>query len=100
MITILKYELGKDFEGEMLLLPADAKILTVKLQGNCNPAIWVLLDTEKKKVKRWFVLCGTGSDIGKAWGVIQEELAYIGTYRFPIAEVYHLFERIKEKKCL
>lgn len=93
MKTIYKYPLViEPFEYIIEIdLPEDAKILTVQNQ-NKIPTIWVLLDTDKPKVKRSFKIIGTGHKIDKTIS-----LNYIGTIQNESilgSLVWHLFEII------
>jgi len=98
MKVIYKYEIkagSNEFE-----LPSDAKPLTVQMQDN-KPYMWVLLDPESPKVKRYFFTIGTGHIIDnimlKEYDRNINSLGdYIGTFQLTdFALVFHLFEIIK-----
>ena len=88
MITIYKYDVpgGGDFQ---LVLPANAKILTVQVQYG-EPCIWAFADTEEKSEVRHFGLIGTGCHRELDSHKIKQ---YIGTFQMEGgALVFHLFE--------
>jgi len=70
-------------------LPRDAKILTVQTQRGA-PQLWAMVDSETKKVTRYFRLSGTGHPLGDDYLKI---INYIGTFQMGNgALVFHLFE--------
>lgn len=85
MRTIYKYEIPVD-DRFTLELPNFAEILAFGQQGG-TPMIWALVDPELTKLRRTFVLVGTGNPVPD--DVIAEN--YIGTTQTgPF--VWHLFE--------
>lgn len=98
MKTIHKYEIKAN--SNELEIPEDAKPLTVQIQDG-KPYLWILLDTDKPLIKRYFFPFGTGHDIER--NILQfhdnnnNSLGdYIGTFQMPdFGLVFHLFEIIK-----
>jgi hypothetical protein len=83
MKTIYKYEIKASLN--QLSIPEDAEILTVQMQGD-NPQLWVLLDTEKEKIYRYFMPFPTGGDMENILKgqYDQKNLhAYVGTFQMP-----------------
>ena len=91
METICK--LRVDLGVTTLYLPDDANILCVKLQEG-KPQMWVLMDTEAPKAKRYFITYTTGTLIGH-----HKQLTYIDTLVMGGDKVsMHLFEIIPSDK--
>ena len=90
--TIYKYPLNFDDNNRTdLEIPLGGRILTLQLQGDDDPTIWVLVDPERRKVTRRFAIYGTGEDIPKGGR------DYIGTYQLRGHVLYgplviHVFE--------
>lgn len=85
-MKIFKYpfEVKDNFTIEM---PEDADILTVQNQREVG-TMWVLCNPDTKKVKRQFMVVGTGHDFNP-----EKSFEYIGTYQEKAgALVWHLFE--------
>ena len=85
MKTIYKYEVP--IEDEFYIgIPLGADILCIQSQNN-KAFIWVLIDTELKKVSRGFIMVGTGHKIDA------DISRYVGTFQiFNSSFVGHLFE--------
>lgn len=85
MKTIWKYTLPVG-DGEINMRQG-AEILTVQTQGNI-PYLWAIVDTEKTKGTRKFILRGTGHIF------TGEEGKYIGTFQLiNLGLVFHVFEK-------
>ena len=84
MKTIYKYEIGLGSKID-ILLPSDAKVLLVEVQGMA-PCVWVEHDLEKPKITRTFSIIGTGHEI-------PEEAAHVGSFQMP-PFVWHLYEKL------
>lgn len=89
MNTVYKYPVPIT-DGFYLELPAGAKVLSFQVQGGgSSPYIWVLVDTERPKVRRYFRVAGTGHPIENA----PADLRFIGTIQLSGgALIFHLFE--------
>lgn len=98
MKTIYKYEIKAG--SNEIEIPEDAEPLAVQIHGD-KPYVWILQDTDKPKVKRYFYTFGTGHDIGenifKTYDRNITSLGeYIGTFQLSgWGFVFHLFEIIK-----
>jgi hypothetical protein len=100
METIHKYRLEPSSSTceETFDLPIDAKVLCVKstVVNNLSTAhidenqlfMWVQLDAEKPKVKRTFVVYGTGWEIEHP-----ENIKYVGTCFTENEYVWHIYEK-------
>jgi hypothetical protein len=87
MKTIHKFHVGLGMSS--LMLPPDAKVLTVQMQRD-TPQMWILLDTDAACIVRRFVTVGTGHDMS---AFISEKAAYVGTFQMNEgALVLHVFE--------
>ena len=96
MLTIWKYPIrdvdiaSAIFELDM---PKGAKVLTVQMQGN-SPVMWALVNPETKKVKRMFLVKGTGhpiEDRATCLAISQPD-TYIGTFQLAGgALIFHVF---------
>ncbi len=86
MNKIFKYNLT--VEGDFtLVMPKDAQILTIQLQGG-DPVLWAIVNPKKEAIVRKFRTIGTGHDITNL-----ESLSYIGTYQqYEGQLICHLFE--------
>ena len=84
MITIHKYqfEIADSIEIEM---PIHSDILSIQLQNN-KPTMWAKVDTSLQKVKRIFVVFGTGHEINSLF-----DYRHIGTIQMN-GFVWHIFE--------
>ena len=90
MKTIWKYDLEDAKDIQDITMPVDSQILTVKLQ-NGHPKMWVLVDPDKRPVRRVFALFGTGHGITTE--SVDNHLSYIDSYIIlDDAIVFHLFE--------
>jgi len=88
MRTIHKYAV--DARGEFtLLLPLDARILSVQTQGAAGrPQMWVLVNPCAPPQVRKFRLFGTGHPVES-----NDDLEYVGTFQMEDGNlVFHLFE--------
>lgn len=80
-----------------IVMPKDAEILTVQLQGG-KPVLWALVETETAiapNVDRHFELLVTGGplDTHDALAFDAGRLRYVNTFQFnDWALVYHLFQ--------
>lgn len=88
MITIHKYEI-ESYHPETLM-PKDAEILTVAIQGN-KFLIWARVDTENPLEERKFHAFSTNSDIEVE---IPPNFKYIGTGFTIDGLVSHAFEEL------
>ena len=89
MRTVHKYDLpsiGTTEDTFELLLPADARLLTVQLQYG-EPKLWALVDTERERVPYRLRVAGTGHPLdGDALHT------YLGTVQFAGGRlVFHYF---------
>ena len=84
MITIYKYQfqIADKIEIEM---PIHSDILAIQLQ-NGIPTMWAKVDTSLQKVKRIFVVFGTGHEISSVF-----DYRHIGTIQLN-GFVWHIFE--------
>jgi len=80
MKTIHKYEV---FDALGLMLPCDAKVLTVQMQGD-TPVMWVELTPQFGVMQRQFRVYGTGQQI-------PDDAEYLATWQQP-PFVWHLYE--------
>lgn len=62
MKTVYKYALPITDEPKPILLPADAPIVLIEVQGG-SLCMWVELDPEDTVVERFFCVHGTGHPI-------------------------------------
>ena len=83
MTTIYKYQIPYDFTE--VNIPEGAEILSMQLQ-NGIPCIWAMVDTGQPKIKRKFMIVGTGKELHPC--VLH---TFIGTYQVP-GFVFHVFE--------
>ncbi len=84
MSSIWKYKLDHNV---VVSLPQDSEILCVRADVRGEPAIWLLVDTNKPTVERRFRWFKTGADIP------EEAIRYIGTvFAHSDAAVAHVFE--------
>lgn len=82
--TIFKYALPTESLGAHAELEMpEAKILTVHAQYG-NVILWAEVDTETPLTKRYFTVCGTGSDV-------PPDAIYVGT-AFVGPFVWHVYE--------
>lgn len=87
MITIWKYILEVT-DKQTIEVPEDGKILSVQVQ-NGKPCLWVLVNSENKKVVRTIVTYGTGNRITD----YKHDYIFIGTYQLHNGGlVFHVFE--------
>ena len=87
MKTIYKFRLNGENGRTKLLLPKNATLLTVQMQGD-SPCLWVLLETAEKEVERDFKIFGTGFDMDE---LNDQPFSYIGTVQ-ENDFVWHIFE--------
>lgn len=90
MKTIYKFPLEVT-DKQAVLMPTDAQILTVQVQGE-TPCIWAMVDpSHNSKEERFFEIFGTDHPIHEDMGVGRE---YVGTFQLRGGSlVSHLFER-------
>jgi hypothetical protein len=96
MKTIYKYPIVTT-DRQTLLLPKDAEILSVQIQGD-SPVLYAFINTKNKtKTARVIEIFGTGNPI-EEYDTIKS-LKYIGTYQLQmIGFVGHVFERVYQPK--
>lgn len=86
MIAVHKYPIT--FETN-IMMPKDAKILTVQVQNNL-PFIWAEVDTDEMKYPRKFMMFGTGHQIPS-----HMSRRYIGTIQEAGgALIWHVYEML------
>jgi len=86
MKTVWKYILKPECALE---IPKESWILQVEAQGN-NICLWVMVDTEKEKETRYFLIVGTGHEIK------HHSIANIGSVMLDGGNlVFHVFESMK-----
>ena len=91
MLTIHKHTLGPGLN--IIELPEDATVLDVQVQWE-QPQMWTLLNTDKPKVGRRFIIKGTGHEID----VESEGLDHCGTFQINGGTlVWHVFELIRKE---
>lgn len=82
MITIYKFTLtGR--HSTPVELPKDSIVLHCDIQSG-ELCVWVRVDTDKPKEKRYFTVVGTGWEL-------DENMCYIGTVQEP-PYVWHIME--------
>lgn len=84
--TIWKFPL-KLTDGQVLMIPEGAEILTVQLQ-NQQPYLWAVVNPEHETELRKFEIHGTGNPIAAF-----AERRYVATFQQP-PFVWHVFERL------
>ena len=89
MKTIHKYPI--DMGGTRLQIHQGYQIIKVDNQGEKNPCFWAIVDTDKPKEERSFIVLGTGS-------AFLPGMQYVGTWQEP-PFVWHLFD-ISEIKLM
>lgn len=77
MKSIWKFPLAVDENIQQILMPADAKILTVALQNN-TPTIWAEVEPERSRLPRRFCIYATGQLFSEPENFERE---YIGTFQ-------------------
>jgi hypothetical protein len=79
-------------ERQSLKMPDGAEILDVQVQRG-STCLWALVDGERPKVTRHFVMVGTGHEIPEQdYGVWR---VYVGTFQLAGGDlVFHLFEDV------
>lgn len=90
MKTIYKYAIDVTDE-QIVKLPANARILTVQVQGG-TPCIWALVDTNEVLIEDVTIrVHGTGHPIDDS-----DNLDYIGTFQMHGGSlVFHVFREIQ-----
>jgi hypothetical protein len=89
MKTIWKYEFTIS-DRIIIEMPKEAEILSVQMQHN-KPCLWVLVDPNIEKEKRYFELSGTGHPVD-----MNIERWFIGTFQMADGDlVFHLWGIIK-----
>lgn len=87
MITVWKYTLDEWQTGPFSLnIPLGGRILDLQMQDG-SPAIWVLVNTEREKQQRHFLVVGTGHPITD----LTTDPKHVGTFQWGFF-VGHLFE--------
>lgn len=91
--TIWKFQLELA-DRQTVEMPSGSQILTVQLQHG-KPCIWALVDTSQTgKEIRVIEIIGTGNPIPNP----EDKREYIGTFQFMGHLVFHVFERVLERK--
>jgi hypothetical protein len=91
MKKIYKYSLEVE-DIQRILLPIDAKILTVQVQ-NEKPCLWALVDPENNTEARIIEIFGTGNLVSD-YADISIEHIYIATFQLYEGKlVFHVFEQ-------
>ena len=85
MLTVYKYDVPVA-DAFSLDLPADARVLTVKVQGE-QARLWALVDPDAPLTPRHFRLSGTGHSIE----VAADALRYVGSFQPGRGLIFHLF---------
>lgn len=87
MLTIYKYplEVGKSYNS--FAMPKGAKVLRAEFQDKAI-TLWALVDTDQPEETKYFMIFGTGRDMG---GYDEKMLLYISTV-FISEFVFHVFE--------
>ena len=86
--TIWKYKLEVT-DGQNIIMPKGAEILTVQMQDE-NPCLWALVDPTADTEIRFIEIFGTGNPILSDMGVSRE---YISTFQMLGGKlVFHAFE--------
>lgn len=98
MRAVFKYVLNYSWEGTILELPINSKILHAREQGE-DVCIWVELDQyEEKKEKHEFKLFTTGQEIPGGLA-ISEKYEYIGTASLQHGNfIIHIYKIIRENQ--
>ena len=84
--AIYKYPVTIDDEFE-LEMPGGGSVLTVQMQ-NEQPMLWAIVEPKLNKVKKKFVIVGTGHEYNEEYF---NQLRYINTFQVDTL-VLHLFE--------
>lgn len=84
-MRIWKYQL-KDYES-LVEIPKGGKVLKIGVQKGI-PCIWVLVNQNAEKEKRFFRGYSTGEELPKV-----QKRTYIGTFELERL-VFHLFEEV------
>ncbi len=83
---VWKFELS--LAGSRIEMPVGARVLTVQTQLG-RPCLWALVDPERAKEERLFVVYGTGHPIAAP-----DTLAYVGTFQDLGGRlIWHVFEQ-------
>lgn len=91
MTAVLKYEIPLNGDASEVVLPADAKFLSVSVQRDKVQSWWEVWDTHANapKLKRTFRVVATGQQFDSAgW-------KYLGTF-FPGEYVFHLYQQVNK----
>ncbi len=90
MKVIWKYELP--VQGiRILKMPESAEILSAEVQRN-KLCLWVMVESENKKVARFIEIIGTGNPIEETLNVVRIFIDTIQLYGGDL--IFHVFERI------
>lgn len=87
MLTVYKYPLTPGNAYDSIAMPKGAKILRAEFQNKII-TLWAMVDTEQPEERRYFVIFGTGHDMGEYH---EKMLIYISTV-FISEFVFHVFE--------
>lgn len=92
-LTVWKFPVAIE-DAFALDMPEGARVLSVQVQGD-KPWIWALVDPKAPKVRRTFVLMGTGHKRPAAMfraGSLEASLEFVGTFQLSGgALVFHLW---------
>lgn len=93
MLTILKYSvtLAGFNDVTKVVMPKNAKILTVGAQGN-DVCIWAEVQSDEEDVIRSFEMFGTGHEMDYGRCIKRE---YLGSAFIESGFVIHVYERVK-----
>lgn len=84
MKTIYKYKLGSPLEITNVIMPADAELVDVNIQGQAL-CVWALVDISRELKVRKFEVAPTGCNV-------TEGHEYVGTVHADNGFVWHVFE--------
>lgn len=88
---IHKFKLNPTMHQQKILMPFNAKILTVQTQMG-KPYIWAMVN-DNSNVEYEFTIFDTGEEIPNDFDTVFDH-TYVGTYQlFGGAEIYHLFKK-------
>lgn len=77
----------------VVVMPTNARLLRVQMQGDLNPCLWALVDPSKPVEQRIFDIFGTGHD-----GISATHHKYVDTFQMEGGSlVFHVFERVQER---
>lgn len=89
MQTIYKYLIKPSPQVQEIKMKDGARVLSVGIDGDNNPAIWAQVDTDRSDVKRKFFCLGTGWDISAIFKYLKIE--FHGTIVDKDGLVWHVY---------